>query len=446
MSSLLNVFKVPELRKKILFTIFILALYRFGTHIPTPGISLDQVRRLRDAGSGAGGIVGFLDLFSGGALTNFSVFSLGIMPYITASIIMQLLTVVIPKLEKWSKEGATGQKKITQWTRYLAIALGVMQAATYSYIFHNGGRGFFGAAGENIDLFPAGAYNVPRVLLVVLTLTAGVALVMWLGELVTQRGIGNGMSILIFANVVSRLPFQLENIRRSQGWTTFVIILFFILAMIVAIVFVDNGQRRIPVEFAKRMVGRRMMGGQNTYIPLKVNQAGIVPLIFASSVLNFPVLLGNVLPAGARQWINDNLIQSDNLWYISFYGLLIVFFAYFYTAISFDPHQQAESLQKQGGYIRPIRPGRDTERYLQRLLNRITLPGALFITMIALVPSFLLYVFNVSNFGFAGTSILIAVGVALETVKQIDSQLMLRNYEGFLEGSATRRRPQQMVR
>jgi preprotein translocase subunit SecY len=445
-SSLLNVFKVPELRKKIMFTVFILALYRLGTHIPTPGISLDQVRALRDAGSTSGGIVGFLNLFSGGALTNFSVFSLGIMPYITASIIMQLLTVVIPKLEKWSKEGATGQKKITQWTRYLAIALGVMQAATYSYIFHNGGQGFFGSAGENFDLFPPGGYNVPRVLLVVLTLTAGVALVMWFGELVTQRGIGNGMSILIFANVVSRLPFELENIRKSQGWTTFIIILLFILAMIVAIVFIDNGQRRIPVEFAKRMVGRRMMGGQNTYIPLKVNQAGVVPLIFASSVLNFPVLLGNLLPSGARQWINDNLVQSDNLWYITFYGLLIVFFAYFYTAISFDPRQQAESLQKQGGYIRPIRPGRDTETYLQRLLNRITLPGALFITAIALVPSFLLYVFNISNFGFAGTSILIAVGVALETVKQIDSQLMLRNYEGFLEGSATRRRPQQMVR
>lgn len=446
MSSLLNVFKVAELRKKILFTVFILAVYRLGTHIPTPGISLDQVRRLREAGADSSGIVGFLNLFSGGALTNFSVFSLGIMPYITASIIMQLLTVVIPKLEKWSKEGATGQKKITQWTRYVALALGVMQAATYSFIFHNGGSGFFGAAGENIDLFPPGGYNVPRVLLVVLTLTAGVALVMWLGELITQRGIGNGMSILIFANVVSRLPFGLENIRKSQGWTTFIIILLFILAMIVAIVFIDNGQRRIPVEFAKRMVGRRMMGGQNTYIPLKVNQAGVVPLIFASSVLNFPVLLGNVLPAGARQWINDNLVRSDNLWYITFYGLLIVFFAYFYTAISFDPHQQAESLQKQGGYIRPIRPGRDTERYLQRLLNRITLPGALFITIIALVPSFLLYVFNVSNFGFAGTSILIAVGVALETVKQIDSQLMLRNYEGFLEGSATRRRPQSMVR
>jgi preprotein translocase subunit SecY len=445
-SSLLNVFKVPELRKKILFTFFILALYRLGTHISVPGISLDQVRRLKDAGSDAGGIVNFLDLFSGGALTQFSVFALGIMPYITASIIMQLLTVVIPKLEKWSKEGATGQKKITQWTRYLGIALGVMQAATYSYIFHQGGRGLFGSAGEgNFDLFD-GKYTVPRVLLVVLTLTGGVALVMWFGELITQRGIGNGMSILIFANVVSRLPFELENIRKSQGWTTFIIIIAFILAMIVAIVFIDNGQRRIPVEFAKRMVGRRMMGGQNTYIPLKVNQAGVVPLIFASSVLNFPVLLAGVFPAGVRQWINDNLVRSDNLWYIAFYGTLIVFFAYFYTAISFDPHQQAESLQKQGGYIRPIRPGRDTERFLQRLLNRITLPGAIFIMIIALVPSFLLYVFNISNFGFAGTSILIAVGVALETVKQIDSQLMLRNYEGFLEGSATRRKPQQVAR
>jgi preprotein translocase subunit SecY len=442
-SSLLNVFKVPELRKKILFTVFILALYRLGAHIPVPGISIDQVRRLKDTESS--GIVGFLNLFSGGALTQFAVFALGIMPYITASIIMQLLTVVIPKLEKWSKEGATGQKKITQWTRYLAIALGVMQAATYSYIFHKGGRGLFGEQGENLDLF-AGRYTFPRVALVVMTLTGGVALVMWMGELITQRGIGNGMSIIIFANVVSRLPFELGAIRQSRGWFIFACVIAVVLAMIVGIVIVENGQRRIPVEFAKRMVGRKMMGGQHTYIPLKVNQAGIVPLIFASSVLNFPVLLAGVFPVGIRSWINDNIARSDNIWHIVFYGLLIIAFAYFYTAISFDPRQQAEGLQKQGGYIRPIRPGRDTEHYLQRLLNRITLPGALFICLIALVPSILLYAFKVSNFGFAGTSILIAVGVALETVKQIDAQLMQRNYEGFLEGSATRRRPQSMAR
>ncbi len=445
MSSLLNVFKVPELRKKIGFTLFILALYRLGTHIPVPGISLDQVRTLQDQGDKGGGIVSFLNLFSGGALTNFAVFALGIMPYITASIIMQLLQVVIPKLEKWSKEGATGQKKITQWTRYVAIALALLQASTYSYIFHRGGRGFFGSAGANFDLF-GGKYTIPRVSLVVLSLVAGVALVMWMGELITQRGIGNGMSIMIFANVVSRLPSQLNAIRASQGLGIFALVLLIILAMILAIVIIENGQRRIPVEFAKRMVGRKMTGGQHTYIPLKVNQAGVVPIIFASSVLNFPVLLANVFPAGWRQWINDNLAKSESLWHIAFYGILIVFFAYFYTAISFDPRQQAENLQKQGGYIRPIRPGRDTETYLQRLLNRITLPGAFFIMIIALVPSLLLLWLNVSNFQFAGTSILIAVGVALETVKQIDSQLMLRNYDGFLEGSATRRKPTQLVR
>ncbi len=440
MSSLLNVFKVPELRKKILFTLFILALYRLGTYIPVPGISIDSIRALKDSASD-GGIVGFLNLFSGGALTNFAIFALGIMPYITSSIIMQLLQVVIPKLEKWSKEGATGQKKITQWTRYVAIALGVLQASTYAYIFNRGDV----AGGQNFDLF-AGKFTPTRVSLVVLSLVAGVALVMWMGELITQRGIGNGMSILIFANVVSRLPSSLNGVRVGRGLGVFLAVLLIIFAMILAIVIIENGQRRIPVEFAKRMVGRKMMGGQHTYIPLKVNQAGVVPIIFASSVLNFPVLLSNVFPEGARNWINDNLANSDNLWHIMFYGMLIVFFAYFYTAISFDPRQQAENLQKQGGYIRPIRPGRDTETYLQRLLNRITLPGAVFIMIIALVPSLLFYGLNVRDFQFAGTSILIAVGVALETVKQIDSQLMLRNYEGFLEGSATRRRPSQLVR
>ncbi len=441
MSSLLNVFKVPELRKKIGFTLFVLALYRLGTHIPSPGISIDQVRRLSDQGN-QGGVVGFLNLFSGGALTQFSVFALGIMPYITASIIMQLLQVVIPKLEKWAKEGATGQKKITQWTRYVTMALALLQASTFTYIFH---RGDFLGAGSNFDLFD-GKFTPGRVSLVVLTLVAGVALVMWMGELITQRGIGNGMSIMIFANVVSRLPASLNAIRTSRGLVIFLLVLAIITAMIIAIVIIENGQRRIPVEFAKRMVGRKMMGGQHTYIPLKVNQAGVVPIIFASSVLNFPVLLSNVLPEGARAWVSNNLAKSDNLWHIFFYGLLIVFFAYFYTAISFDPRQQAENLQKQGGYIRPIRPGRDTETYLQRLLNRITLPGAIFIMIIALIPSLLLLLLNVNNFQFAGTSILIAVGVALETVKQIDSQLMLRNYDGFLEGSATRRRPSQLVR
>ncbi len=442
MSSVRNVFRIPELRNKILFTIFIIALYRLGAHVPVPGISIDQVKRLQDS-AGSNGIVGFLNLFSGGALTQFAVFALGILPYITASIIMQLLTVVIPKLEQWSKDGAVGQKKITQWTRYLAIALGVMQAATYSYIFHNGGRGLLGrnAGGADFDLFD-GRFTFGRVSLVVLTMVGGVAIVMWMGELITQRGIGNGMSILIFTNVVSRLPYEGSRIRQSKGNVLFVVILAIVVAMIVAIVIMENGQRRIPVQFAKRMVGRRMYGGQSTYIPLKVNQAGVVPIIFASSVLNFPVLLSNVLPNGARQWINNNLVTGDNLWYILIYGLMIIFFTYFYTAISFDPVKQADSIRKQGGFILGIRPGAPTVAYLQRLLNRITLPGAVFITTIALVPSFFLFVFNLSNFGFAGTSILIAVGVALETMKQIDSQLMMRNYDGFLEGSATRRRPQ----
>ena len=273
MSSVRNVLRIPELRNKILFTIFIIAVYRLGAHVPVPGISIDQVKRLQDS-AGSNGIVGFLNLFSGGALTQFAVFALGILPYITASIIMQLLTVVIPKLEQWSKDGAVGQKKITQWTRYLAIALGVMQAATYSYIFHNGGQGLLGtnAGGADFDLFD-GRFTLGRVSLVVLTMVGGVAVVMWMGELITQRGIGNGMSILIFTNVVSRLPYEGSRIRQSKGNVLFVVILAIVVAMIVAIVIMENGQRRIPVQFAKRMVGRRMYGGQSTYIPLKVNRS-----------------------------------------------------------------------------------------------------------------------------------------------------------------------------
>ena len=429
LGSLKNIVKVPDLRGKILFTLFIICLYRLGSHVPVPGIDFDAVQRLQEA-SKAGGVLGFLNLFSGGALTRFAVFGLGIMPYITSSIIVQLLGVVIPKLEQWRKEGAVGQRKITQTTRYLTVALAIMQSTGLAFVFHRGGSGF-NVSGD-IDLIPN--FTVPRVLLVVLTMTAGTAFVMWLGELITQRGIGQGMSIVIFANVVSGMPAAGAAIKAEGGDFKFGIIIALTISLLMAIVFIEQGQRRIPVQFAKRVVGRRMYGGQSTYIPLKVNQSGVIPIIFASSVLYFPVLLSNVVPwEGVRSFIDNNLVQPTSITYIVLYGVLIVLFAYFYTAIAFDPHQRADEIRKQGGYIPGIRPGLPTERHLAGILNRITLPGSLFLAFIALLPSFFLAAWGIDSFPFAGTTLLIAVGVALETMKQIDSQLMMRNYEGFLK-------------
>jgi preprotein translocase subunit SecY len=434
LSSLKNVFRVPDLRNKILFTLLVLALYRFGSHIPTPGVDFDAVQQLEDQAR-EGGVLGFLALFSGGALTRFAIFGLGIMPYITSSIIMQVLAVVIPKLEQWQQQGAVGQKKITQWTRYLTVALAILQSTGLAFLFHNGGGGLFDT--QQIDLIPD--FTVPRVLLVVLSLTAGTALIMWMGELITQRGIGNGMSLLIFASVVSTIPFDGTAVLREDGAVKFTAVIAIALAVLVAIVFIEQGQRRIPVQFAKRVVGRRQYGGQSSYIPLKVNQSGVIPIIFASSVLYLPVLLTNVLPSegwgnSVRTWIDGNLLQPDNFVYIAIYGTLIIFFAYFYTAITFDPAKQADTIRKQGGFIPGIRPGPQTERHLAKILSRITLPGALFIATIALIPALLLVLWGVERFqGFGGVSMLIAVGVALETMKQVDSQLMMRNYESFLK-------------
>ncbi|MET0903075.1 MAG: preprotein translocase subunit SecY [Acidimicrobiales bacterium] len=431
-------FRVPDLRGKILFTLFILALYRMGAYVPAPGIDLDAVEELKRQAESGGGVVGFLQLFSGGALTQFAIFALGIMPYITASIIMQILTVVIPKLEEWQQMGAVGQRKITQWTRYLAVAIALLQSTGLAFLFHNGGGGLLGGGGNTSGLDVLPDFSPFSVIIVVLTLTAGTALLMWMGELISQRGIGNGMSLLIFASVVSSFPGAGARLNAEKGTPFLVALLLLAILLLVAIVFIEQGQRRIPVQFAKRVVGRRMYGGQSTYIPLKVNQSGVIPIIFASSVLYLPILLTNVLPPSGwgdsvRTWINDNLVQPDSIAYVVVYGLLIIGFAYFYTAIAFDPAQQAENIRKQGGFIPGIRPGPQTERYLARILSRITLPGALFIAFIALLPSMLLAFADVQNFPFAGTSILIAVGVALETMKQIDSQLMMRNYEGFLK-------------
>jgi preprotein translocase subunit SecY len=436
LSSARNMFRIPDLRGKILFTLFIIMLYRLGSFIPAPGIDLDAVQELRRQAEQGAGVLGFLQLFSGGALTQFAIFALGIMPYITSSIIMQILTVVIPKLEEWQQMGAVGQRKITQWTRYLAVAIALLQATGLAFLFHRGGGGLLGGNLTGLDILPN--FTVGRVLLVVTTITAGTALLMWLGELITQRGIGNGMSLLIFSSVVSVFPAAGAALRAERGWGFFGLLLLLALVLLVGIVFVEQGQRRIPVQFAKRVVGRRMYGGQSTYIPLKVNQSGVIPIIFASSVLYLPLLATQILPpegwgASVQRWVDGNLVQPDSIFYVLTYGLLIVGFAYFYTAIAFDPVKQAENIRKQGGFIPGIRPGPQTERYLSRILNRITLPGALFIAFIALLPSLLLAVADVQNFPFAGISILIAVGVALETMKQIDSQLMMRNYEGFLK-------------
>ena len=434
LSRLRNMFRVPDLRNKILFTIFIIAVYRVGAHLPVPYVDFAAIKQLQHEANNSG-VVGFLDLFSGGAITNVAIFFLGIMPYITASIIMQLLGVVIPKLEQWQNEGQVGQKKITQWTRYVTIGLAVVQSTGFVFALHEGKSGVARVLAASRVKTSSRTSTPARAALIVLTWTAGTAMVMWLAELITQRGIGNGMSILIFASVVSRLPAQGSAIYTEGTKAQFFTIILIGIGMIVGIVFVESGQRRIPVQFAKRVVGRRMYGGQSTYIPLKVNQSGVIPVIFASSILSFPALLASALGSnllGVQQWINDNLITKQSWWYIGFYTLLIIFFAYFYTAIAFNPAQQADIIRKQGGFIPGIRPGPPTERYLAKVLNRITLPGSLFLATIAVIPLLVFALWDIQQFPFGGTALLITVGVALETMKQIDSQLMMRNYEGFL--------------
>jgi preprotein translocase subunit SecY len=435
---LANMFRVADLRKKIFFTVFIIAIYRLGSHIPVPYVDFHAIKDLQKQAQNGGGIVGFLDVFSGGAITNIAVFFLGIMPYITASIIMQLLGVVIPKLEEWQNEGQSGQKKITQWTRYLTVALALVQSTGFVFALKSGNAGLFGISGirlpQGVDFIPN--FNAWRAMLIVLTWTAGTALVMWLGELITQRGIGNGMSLIIMVAVMSRIPYQLGDVFTQGSKLQFFVIIVMAIAMIVAIVIVESGQRRIPVQFAKRVVGRRMYGGQSTYIPLKVNQSGVIPVIFASSLLQFPAILAQVTPwNGLKTFIQANLTPTSGVtWvYIAIYALMIVFFAYFYTAIAFNPAQQADIIRKQGGFIPGIRPGPPTERYLAKVLNRITLPGSLFLMVIAMVPLLVLKIWNIQQFPFGGVTLLIVVGVALETMQQIDSQLMMRNYEGFLK-------------
>ena len=438
MAKISNIFKVAELRNKILLTLAMLAIYRLGSSLRVPGVDAQAISQLREA-SKSQGALGFLNLFSGGAFGSFSIFALGIMPYITASIIMQVLTVVIPKLEQWQQEGATGQRKITQWTRYVAIGIATLQGAGLTFIFCQGrGSAFFGASTQAPDVVLLDPF-MPRALLVIPSLVAGTALLMWLGELISQRGIGNGMSMVIFASVVSDLPYGYYSLLQTRKTLVFIILVSLSIGIIIAVVRVELGQRRIPVQFAKRVVGRKMYGCQNTYIPLKVNQSGVVPIIFASSVLLLPVLMSNMLGSGEgwrgsiARFVDQYLINSQNLLYVTVFGLLIIAFAYFYNSIAFDPVRQADQLRKQGGFVPGIRPGQQTETFLGKTVNRITLPGATFVAVIAILPYIVLWVGNVSSFPFAGTTVLIAVGVALELMRQIDSQLMQRNYEGFLK-------------
>lgn len=443
LTTIRNVLRTPELRTKIAFTLAMIALYRLGAQIPAPGVDLDAIQQLRDqADDTTGGIFGYLNLFSGGGLGSLSFFALGILPYITSSIIIQILTVAIPKLEEWQAQGAIGQRKITQWTRYIAVILALVQSTGIVFLINRNPQGFFGA---NIELFPDG--SAFKIILAVMCMTTGTAVLMWIGEMISQKGIGNGMSLLIMASVVSSLPALGIQIEELQGWFGLIIALILVTFLTAGIVFVEQGQRRIPVNFAKRVVGRRQYGGNNTYIPLKVNQAGVIPVIFASSLLQLPTLLANVLPPDGwgqtiRQFIDDNLFQPDNVGYVLVFGLLIVGFAYFYNSIAFDPIRRADELRKSGGFVPGIRPGPQTEKHLAKILNRITLPGAVFLAVVALIPSAVLARWigggagsGAANLlGFSGVSILIAVGVGLETMKQIDSQLLSRNYEGFLKG------------
>ena len=429
LQTILNAFSVQDIRKKLLFTAAILALYRLGAYIPSPGVDASTVKDIEENFSGAN-ILGFLNLFSGGSLSRLSLFALGIMPYITASIILQLLVVVIPRLEALKKEGQAGQAKITQYTRYLTLGLAVLQATGIVALARNKAL----LQGCELDLLHSD--STTTFLVMVITMTAGTAVIMWLGELITDRGIGNGMSILIFTQIVATFPASLWSVQTSQGWVTFGIVMVIGLLLVAGVIFIEQAQRRIPVQYARRMVGRKMFGGSSTYIPLKVNQAGIIPVIFASSLLYLPAMAVQFNPESQNpvlDFIGTYLVGGDHPLYMATYFLLIIFFTYFYVSITFNPQEVADNMKKYGGFIPGIRAGKPTQDYLSYVLSRITLPGALYLGLISLIPLIALVLIDANqNFPFGGTSILIMVGVALDTVKQIESQLQQRNYEGFL--------------
>jgi len=430
LTAFIRAFRTPDLRKKLLFTIFILAVFRLGCSLPTPGVSEAAVRICEGAASKVGPLQ-LVNLFSGGSLTKLSVFALGIMPYITASIILQLLAVVIPRLEALRQEGQTGQAKITQYTRYLTIALAILQSTGIIALARSGQL----IPGCTATLIPNP--SVFTITTMVIIMTAGTAVIMWLGELVTDRGVGNGMSVMIFTQIIAVVPGQLGLILSTKGAFVFAIVLIMGVAIIAFVALMEQAQRRIPIQYAKRMIGRRMYGGTSTYIPLKVNQAGVIPVIFASSLLYIPQLaaqlFGHNATSGWAQWVNTNLVISDKPVYAISFFLLIVFFTYFYVSITFNPTEVADGMKKSGGFIPGIRPGGPTAGYLSHVLSRLTAAGSLYLGLVALIPVIAIGLLDATaQFPLGGTSILIMVGVGLDTVKQIESQLQQRNYEGFL--------------
>ena len=440
LSAFLSAFRTPDLRKKILFTALIIAVYRLGATLPSPGVSFANVQQCitnLQGDSSTSGVYTLLNLFSGGALLQLSVFALGIMPYITASIILQLLTVVIPRLELLKKEGQSGQAKITQYTRYLTLGLAVLQSSAFVALARSGQ--LFQNRCDAFPVIPNNKLGMPLTLTVlVITMTAGTGVVMWLGELVTDRGVGNGMSVLIFTSIAARLPAEGSQIANGKGWSVFALVLAIGIVVITLVVLIEQAQRRIPVQYAKRMIGRRMYGGTSTYIPLKVNQAGVIPVIFASSLLYLPqLILGFMDPNSTSAFHNfiQNYVINPTSWVnISLYFLLIIFFTYFYVGITFNPTEVSDNMRKYGGFVPGIRPGKPTAEYLDYILSRITLPGSLYLGIISILPNLFINLVGgqKQNFPFGGTAVLIIVGVGLETVKQIESQLMQRNYEGFL--------------
>jgi preprotein translocase subunit SecY len=444
LSAFISSLRTVDLRRKILFTLGIVILYRVGATVPSPGVNYPNVQQCiaQVSGGDSAQIYSLINLFSGGALLQLSVFAVGVMPYITASIIVQLLGVVIPRFEQLRKEGQAGQAKLTQYTRYLAIALAILQSTSIVALAANGGL----LQGCTLDIIEGQSegMNLFRLIIIVLVMTAGSALVMWMGELVTERGVGNGMSLLIFAGIAARIPSEGKTILDGRGGMVFTLVCVAALIIIVGVVFVEQGQRRIPVQYAKRMVGRRMYGGTSTYLPLKVNQAGVIPVIFASSLIYIPHLITQLIASASdnpstgwwQTFVADYLTNPADPVYIALYFGLIVFFTYFYVSVTFNPDERADEMKKYGGFIPGIRPGKPTADYLRFVLSRITLPGSIYLGIIAVLPNLFLEIGNtgsVQNLPFGGTAVLIAIGVALDTIKQIESQLMQRNYEGFLK-------------
>lgn len=430
LSAFVRAFRTPDLRRKLLFTIGIMVVFRVGSFLPTPGVSYPNVQVCIEQTADGNNLLGLVNLFSGGALLQLSVFALGIMPYITASIIIQLLRVVIPKFEELHKEGQSGTAKLTQYTRYLTIGLAILQSTTV-ITFARSGNLF---AGCTVEVIPDDSWST--LLVMVITMTAGTGLIMWLGELITERGVGNGMSLLIFTSIAASFPGAMWSIiGANDGVTKFLVVFAIIILVIGLVVFVEQSQRRIPVQYAKRMVGRRMYGGSSTYIPIKINMAGIIPVIFASSLLAVPTLLAQFGDPTESwvQWISIHLADPGAPLHIAIYVVLIIFFCYFYTAITFNPDEVADNMKKYGGFIPGIRAGRPTAEYLDYVITRITAPGSIYLALVALIPTIAFIVMDVgTNIPFGGASILIVVGVGLETVKQIESQLQQRHYEGFL--------------